>query len=29
LYAAYKVSQGIDYRYPIIAEMLDGERRVA
>jgi uncharacterized Tic20 family protein len=29
LYAAYKVSQGIDYRYPIIADMLDGERRVA
>src|ERR687885_872338 len=28
-YAAYKVSQGVDYRYPIIAEMVDGERRVA
>ena len=28
-YAAYKVSQGVDYRYPIIADMVDGERRVA
>ena len=28
-YAAYKVGQGIDYRYPIIADMVDGERRVA
>jgi uncharacterized Tic20 family protein len=28
-YAAYKVSQGVDYRYPIIAGMVDGERRVA
>ncbi|CAN5222618.1 hypothetical protein BH24ACT16_BH24ACT16_05610 [soil metagenome] len=26
LYAAYKVSQGVDYRYPFIANMLDGER---
>jgi len=26
-YAAYKVSQGVDYRYPIIADMIDGERR--
>lgn len=24
LYAAYKVSQGIDYRYPYIADKLDG-----
>lgn len=24
LYAAYKVSQGIDYRYPFIADKLDG-----
>jgi uncharacterized protein len=28
-YAAYKISQGVDYRYPIIADMVDGERRVA
>ena len=28
-YAAYKVSQGVDYRYPIIADRVDGERRVA
>ena len=28
-YAAYKVSQGVEYRYPIIANMVDGERRVA
>ena len=28
-YAAYKVGQGVDYRYPIIADMVDGERRVA
>src|SRR5215204_4516589 len=28
-YAAYKISQGVDYRYPIIASMVDGERRVA
>jgi uncharacterized membrane protein len=27
-YAAYKISQGVDYRYPIIAERVDGERRV-
>ncbi len=27
-YAAYKVSQGIDYRYPIIADMVDGNRRI-
>jgi uncharacterized membrane protein len=27
-YAAYKVSQGVDYRYPIIADRVDGERRV-
>jgi uncharacterized membrane protein len=23
-YAAYKVYQGVDYRYPIIADMIDG-----
>jgi uncharacterized protein len=28
-YAAYKISQGVDYRYPIIADMVDGERRAA
>ena len=28
-YAAYKVYQGVDYRYPIIADMLDGGRRIA
>ncbi len=28
-YAAYKVYQGVDYRYPIIAGMIDGGRRVA
>ena len=28
-YAAYKVNQGIDYRYPIIADMIDGGHRVA
>jgi uncharacterized Tic20 family protein len=26
-YAAYKVSQGVDYRYPVIADMIDGRRR--
>jgi uncharacterized Tic20 family protein len=26
-YAAYKVSQGIDYRYPWIADLLERERR--
>ena len=26
-YAAYKVNQGVDYRYPIIADMIDGGRR--
>ncbi len=26
-YAAYKVSQGVDYRYPFIADMIDGSRR--
>ena len=28
-YAAYKVYQGVDYRYPIIADMIDGGRRTA
>lgn len=26
-YGAYKVSQGIDYRYPFVADMIDGGRR--
>ena len=26
-YAAYKVNQGVDYRYPIVANMIDGGRR--
>ena len=28
-YAAYKVYQGVDYRYPIIADMIDGRWRAA
>ena len=28
-YAAYKVYQGVDYRYPVIADMIDRGRRVA
>src|SRR4028119_1687425 len=28
-YAAYKISQGADYRYPIVADRVEGERRVA
>ena len=28
-YAAYKVYQGADYRYPVIADMVEGGRRVA
>jgi len=28
-YAAYKISQGVEYRYPIIADRVDGKRRVA
>jgi uncharacterized Tic20 family protein len=27
-YAAYQVSQGIDYRYPYIADKIEGQRRV-
>lgn len=27
-YAAYKVNQGVDYRYPIIADMVDSGRRI-
>jgi uncharacterized protein len=26
-YAAYKISQGVEYRYPIIADRVEGERR--
>ena len=26
-YAAYKVNRGVDYRYPVIADMIDGGRR--
>ena len=26
-YAAYKVNQGVDYRYPYIADKIDGGRR--
>jgi uncharacterized protein len=25
-YAAYKISQGVDYRYPFVADMVDGSR---
>lgn len=28
-YAAYKVNQGVDYRYPFIADRVDGGQRVA
>ena len=28
-YAAFKVYQGVDYRFPIIADMIDGGRRAA
>jgi uncharacterized Tic20 family protein len=28
-YAAYKVYQGVDYRYPVIADMVDNGRRAA
>ena len=28
-YAAYKVNQGVDYRYPFIADLLDSGRRFA
>jgi uncharacterized Tic20 family protein len=29
LYASYKVSQGIDYRYPFIADKIDGGEKRA
>jgi hypothetical protein len=25
-YAAYKVSQGVDYRYPFVADLIDNNR---
>jgi uncharacterized protein len=28
-YAAYKVYQGVDYRYPVITDMVEGGRRAA
>jgi uncharacterized membrane protein len=28
-YVAYKINQGGDYRYPVIADMVDRERRFA
>ena len=28
-YAAYQVSQGVEYRYPYIADRIEGSRRVA
>jgi uncharacterized protein len=26
-YAAYKVNQGVDYRYPFVADLIGGSRR--
>jgi uncharacterized Tic20 family protein len=26
-YAAYKVNQGVDYRYPLVADLIEGNRR--
>jgi uncharacterized protein len=26
-YAAYEVNQGVDYRYPFVADLLGGSRR--
>ena len=26
-YAAYKVNQGVDYRYPFVADLIEGSRR--
>jgi hypothetical protein len=28
-YAAYKVNQGVDYRYPFVADQIDRQRRFA
>jgi uncharacterized protein len=27
-YAAYKVNQGVDYRYPLVADLVEGNRRL-
>ena len=27
-YAAYRVYQGFDYRYPLVADLVDGSRRI-
>jgi uncharacterized Tic20 family protein len=27
-YAAYKVNQGVDYRYPLVADLVEGDRRI-
>ena len=27
-YAAYKVNQGVDYRYPFVADLVGGSRRI-
>jgi uncharacterized Tic20 family protein len=27
-FAAYKVNQGVDYRYPFVADMVSGDRRI-
>lgn len=29
IYAAIKVNQGVDYRYPVIADLVDGGRKIA
>ena len=26
-YAAYKINQGVDYRYPLVADLIDGNRK--
>jgi uncharacterized membrane protein len=26
-YAAYKVNQGVDYRYPLVSDLIEGSRR--
>jgi hypothetical protein len=26
-YAAYKVNQGVDYRYPLVADQIDGTHK--
>jgi hypothetical protein len=27
-YAAYKVNQGVDYRYPLVADLVERNRRL-